>query len=154
MTMLDDNRLAEIRERASGELREFLCGELGHSDGECLVCEDVPALLVEVERLRTAEESATVENARLRTAAENAQDCYVTEMAAHSRTRIELEAAKGDLHLFAQCVTCEHTYDGGMRCRVPIKAREHKGDYCSTWQWRGAPANTPDAREGMKGEAE
>ena len=44
--------------------------------------EDVPAMLDEI--------------ARLRTIAENAQDCYVTEMAAHSRTRIELEAAKDD----------------------------------------------------------
>ena len=52
------------------------------------------------------------------------------------------EAAKEDMHLFAQCVTCAHTYDGGMRCRVPLKDRKHKGDYCTTWQWRGlTPAN-------------
>jgi len=111
--MLDDKRLAEIRERA--ERAQGLWGTIDNVVAFAnRVREEIPDLLAE--------------NARL---------------------RAELEAAKRDLHLFAQCVTCEHTYDGGMRCRVPIKAREHKGDYCSTWQWRGVcPANTPDAREG------
>ena len=59
----------------------------------------------------------------------------------NDKLRAELEAAKEDMHLFAQCVTCAHTYDGGMRCRVPLKERKHKGEYCTTWQWRGVPAN-------------
>lgn len=55
-------RLARIRERAV----RAACGK--HKDDGWLFCRiDAPELLAEVERLRTAEESLVVENARMRT---------------------------------------------------------------------------------------
>lgn len=106
------------------------------------------------------DEAIASENARLRAELADEKDnhastiilrdsMYAEKDAEITRLRADLEAAKEDMHLYAQCVTCAHTYDGGMRCRVPLKERKHKGDYCTTWQWRGVrPANTPDAREG------
>ena len=113
-------RLARIRERAV----RAACGK--HKDDGWLFCRiDAPDLLAEVERLRTAEESLAVENARL---------------------RAELEAAKGDLHELAQCVSCKHSYAKGIRCQIPSKKRisSRDGKRCYTWEWRGVcPANTP-----------
>ena len=115
---LSKERLAEIRDRAV----RAACGK--HKDDGWLFCRiDAPELLAEVERLRTAEESLAVENSRL---------------------RAELEAAKLDLHKFAQCRSCKHSYAGGMMCRIPSKERVTDGKRCHTWEWRGlCPANTP-----------
>ena len=110
-------RLAMIRKRAV----RAACGK--HKDDGWLFCRiDAPDLLAEVERLRTAEESLAVENARL---------------------RAELEAAKEGIHEFAQCVSCKHSYASGMMCRIPSKERATDGDRCNTWEWRGVTSNTP-----------
>ena len=111
--MLDDNRLAEIREMADG-LIEFLSGEFGHIDGERLVCEDVPALLDAIARLRTAEESLTVENARFAR---------------------ELEAAKGGIHsLLAMS-------DDSRVCAFCKRRNDDKCDCDTDAEWRGVTEN-------------
>ena len=121
-------RLARIRERAV----RAACGK--HKDDGWLFCRiDAPELLVEAERLRTAEESLTVENARL---------------------RAELEAAKNDLA--QECYTCKHFRDNdgkcplwGTKCReLGWKAFLGLGDAPPyEWEWRGVPANTPTQGE-------
>ena len=107
---------------------------------------EIEALAGEIRRLRKENENLR----NLKQGAANAIESIgrldeamtKNQQAENARLRAELEAAKEDMHLFAQCVTCAHTYDGGMRCRVPLKERKHKGDYCTTWQWSGpTPAN-------------
>ena len=121
--MMSTNALRKTRKIAEDELNYYVqTGIVRKPLDETTII----ALLDEVERLREALKGAMV-------VAETAKGLT----AENARLRAELEAAKEDMHLFAQCVTCTHTYDGGMRCRVPLKERKHKGDYCTTWQWRG-----------------
>jgi len=145
---MDAARLAEIRERAEratagvwelkkdGRYEDHDECRIELPDDDIELCryengefiaharEDVPAMLDEI--------------ARLRTIVENAQDCYVTEMAAHSRTRMELEAAKEDMRLGGMCESCVSR---------DCNAYKHPCYECvdgSLWQWRGpCPANSP-----------
>ena len=113
--MNDDRMTPEALAEIRKRAVRAACGK--HKDDGWLFCRiDAPDLLAEVERL-------TDENSRL---------------------RAELEAAKRDLHDFAQCVSCKHSY-ARMFCRIPAKERITTGDgnRCHTWDWRGVPANTP-----------
>ena len=128
-------KLAEIRERAE----EVYMHGASYTKSAVEQAQTEMVLLAEVERLR----AENVQLGGMITSERDANREVCEGIAAqNTRLRAELEAAKEDMHRIAQCVTCAHTYDGGMRCRVPLKERKHKGDYCTMWQWRGpTPAN-------------
>ena len=114
--------LAEIANRAEMVTRNH--ADWSVAAAVLLAGRDVPALLAEVERLRTAEESLAVENARLAR---------------------ELEAAKGDMRLLSDeykfCNLCKyHNGDGVDTCSHPLR---FSCDAENFYDWRGAPANTP-----------
>ena len=106
--------IAEIRKRAV----RAACGK--HKDDGWLFCRiDAPDLLAEVERLRTAEESLAVENARL---------------------RAELEAITKQINRVRSCKMCAHHKSDVFEnpcavCNMIVK---------QNFEWaRPCPANTP-----------
>ena len=133
--MLDDNRLAEIRERAV----RAACGK--RKDDGWLFCRiDAPALLAEVERLQElANRDRTM----------HCENCERTERE-NIRLRAELEAAKRDLRNLSDeykfCDTCKYCGgDGVDGCTHP---RRFSCDRENFYEWRGAPSPGEGERGG------
>ena len=109
--------LAEIANRAEMVTRNH--ADWSVAAAVTLAGRDVPALLAEVERLRTAEESLAVENARL---------------------RAELEAITKQINRVRSCKMCAHHKSDVFEnpcavCNMIVK---------QNFEWaRPCPANTP-----------
>lgn len=141
--MLDDKRLAEIRERADIVSLNVECHP---NTAEYLAEFDVPELIAEVERLKDANEQLEDALAMTIRGRDDAESEEVLLRAENARLARELEAAKGDIP--RTCGTCR-LRRGWETCIVASFISD--GEECLGWQWRGAPSPGEGERGGGEG---